>query len=405
MQLTGGFVNEAREVAREIVVELRSRCGRYPAQKDTDGKMGWAGVIFDTNAPQDDLHYLMMWSGRTEPPEWMSRMDRELMYKPAGIDVFWQPPALIPVKDRAGNVERFEDNPAAENVKHLRGGMAYYRAQLAGQTVAWALNMLSCETRAAQATRPVHPTFRRALHVASKPLEWTPGRPALFGMDFALNPALVLAQEVDGQLRYLREWIGQNEPVEQFLGRVIPEINAYYPEALAGRPPYRGWGDPSGSARTGADSNTAFRQSRVSGLSLVPTHTNDPDERQAALDRRLDRLTGGDVAVAFCPRGCPTLIAGYEGMFRYRRLKVSGTIDQFTDEVEKNLHSHVCEAGEYLVLGLDRSGTATERERRMAARAPQPNGAVRIDPLAMARAARRGGSVGAVRPGLRSMIE
>lgn len=401
MELTGGFVNEAREVPREILTALRSRCGRYPSLRDTDGQMGWAGVLFDTNAPEDELHYLMMWSGRTEPPDWMSAMDRRLMFKPEGITIMWQPPALVPVKDKAGNVLEFEDNPKAENVSHLRGGMAYYRAQLAGQTTAWVLNMICCEARAAAATRPVHPTFRRALHVAGRPLEWVAGRPALFGMDFARNPALVLAQEVDGQLRYLREWIGQNESVEQFLARVIPEINAFYPGALGGKPAYRGWGDPSGSARTGADDNTAFRQSRASGLVLVPAPTNDPDERQAALDRRLDRLVSGDASVVFCPRGCPTMIAGYEAMYRFRRLKVSGTIDQFTEEVEKNLYSHVCEAGEYLVLGLDRAGTQSDRERRAAARSPQPNGAVRIDPLALARAARRGGG----RASMRSMLE
>jgi hypothetical protein len=387
LELTGGFVNEAREVAREIVVELRSRCGRWPAKGDTMGVTGWAGVIFDTNMPPDEHHYLMYWSGRTEPPDWMDTQTRRQMFKPENISVFFQPPAMIAQRDGEGNVRDFALNPAAENLDNLREG--YYEAQLSGQTTAWVLNMLGCEARAAGATRPVHPTFRRAVHVAPGPLEWDEnGGHALFGMDFARNPALLLAQDVGGQLRYLREWVGSNVSVEQFLAETIPQINAWYPAAL-GR--MRGWGDPSGTARTGADDMTPFIMARRKGLPLVPAWTNDPDERQASLDRRLDRSASGRPSVVFCPRGCPTTITGLEGGYRFRRLKVTGTFDQFTDEIDKsNPYSHPCEAAQYITLNLDRGATASEGQRRAEAGRAQPNGAVRVDPLALARMARRG---------------
>lgn len=379
LELTGGWVNEGREVPREIVVELRSRCGRFPAKRDMAGAVGWAGVLVDSNAPQDPFHYLCLWGGETEPPDWMDTVTRRLMHRPAGIEVFRQPPALVPVRDAAGTVLGFDAGAEAENLANLRGGINYYQAQLAGQTVQWVLNMCCMETRASGSSRPVHPTFRRALHVAKEPLAWEDAEPwGLFAMDFARNPALVLAQEVDGQLRFLREWVGRNVSVEQFLADALPQVNKLYPKALD---KVRGWGDPSGSARTGADDNTAFRQARLSGLAMIPVWTNDPDERQAALDRRLDRVIEGAPAVLFCPRGCPSLIQGLEGAFRFRRLRVTGTTDQFTEEVEKNDYSHVCEAAQYLAVGLDRGSKRDVAGMRAAGAAEQPNGGVKFDPL------------------------
>lgn len=383
MEVTGAWVNEAREVPREILIGLRRRCGRYPSLR-SGAKPGWAGVLFDTNAPEDDLHYLALWAGWTEPPDWMDPMTRQLMTLPEGVTIFVQPPGLFPVRDERGRVSRFNDNPAAENLRNLRPG--YYRSQLSGSTVDEVLNLICVEVRKSAASRPVHPQFHRETHVAPRPIAWDPAaRSALIGMDFARNPATVLAQEVGGQLRFIREWVGQNISVEMFTrNHVVPVLNAEYPgwaEHL------RGWGDPSGGNRTGGDDSTAFTHARKEGLPLVKAWTNDPDERRAALERRLTRMVDGAPAAIFCPKGCPTLISGLAGGFRYRRIQVEGTVDRFAEEVEKNIYSHVCEAAEYLALGLDRRGTKSEAEKRKAAAAGPgtPNGRTRVDPLAMAR--------------------
>lgn len=376
--LTGVWINEAREVPREVVIALRSRCGRYPALKDLadPDNPGWAGVIMDTNAPEDELHYLCMWAGWTTPPDWMSQHDAALMSKPATVTIFQQPPGLLVDRDSKGAITGFRANPKAENVKNLRRG--YYQAQLDGNTTSWILNMCCGEVRKSQDQRLVYPSFRRDVHVA--PVKYDPRLPTLLlGGDFARNPAYVVAQESEGQLRVLREFIGVNVDVASFTATTVrPQLNQLYPDAKV-----RGWGDPSGGNRTGGDNSTAFTHAREGGLPLVPTYTNDPDERQRAVTRRLERMVSGAPAIVIDP-ACTTLIGGFAGGYYFERKKVEGTVDEYKDEPRKNLFSHVHDALQYLCLGLDRGSRQTPQEMQKAAKrgGPLPNGRVRFDLLA-----------------------
>ncbi len=390
MELTGVWFNEGREIPRELVIAGRSRCGRYPSKRSgADINAAWAGVLIDTNAPEDELHYLSMWAGWCEPPEWMDGFTRRLMRKPPSVTIFEQPPGLFADLDEKGDVLGFRPNPEAENLSNLRRG--YYMAQLDGNTTDWLLNMCAVQMRKGTPTRPIHKDFKRGLHVAKAPIPWAEGGGmALMGGDFARNPAFVLAQHVDGQLRFLREWVGTNVSVQQFVrNTVLPELRAEYPQVDPTK--LRGWGDPSGSSRTGSDETTAYSHMRAEGLVMTPCWTQDPDERQAAIDLRLTRLVNGAPALMVSPT-CTTLIGGLSGGYQLRRLKVEGTVDQFTEEPVKNIYSHICEAAQYLAAGLDRGNRASPHEQRMAARgaAAAPNGRVRIDPFALARAARRG---------------
>lgn len=384
--LTGVWVNEAREVMREVVIALRSRCGRYPSLKDLaePERPGWAGVFMDTNAPEDELHYLCMWAGWTEPPEWMDAATRALMTKPSEVRLFIQPPGMLVERDSKGGVKGFRLNPRAENLKNLRPG--YYQAQLAGNVAAWVLNMVCCEVRKATDQRLVFPAYRREVHVAAEKLDWNPKLPLLIGMDFARNPAVILAQQDESILRLLREWIGINIDVAAFVREtVVPEMNQLFP----GWEKMQGWGDPAGTARTGGDAKTAFQHAREGGLVLVPAWTNDPDERQRAVTRRLERMVQGSPAILISPV-CTTLIGGFNGGYVFERLKVEGTLDQYRDAPRKNLFSHIQDALQALVLGVDRGNRQTEQQQRAAARAAgaMPNGRVKIDPLALARQSR-----------------
>lgn len=376
--LTGCWINEAREIMREAVIQLRSRCGRFPALKDLADptKPGWAGVLMDTNAPEDELHYLCMWAGWTTPPEWMDNTTRALMTKPAEVHIFQQPPGLLPQRDAKGDIAGFKVNPRAENIKHLRPG--YYMAQLPGNTSSWILNMCCSEVRRAADQRLVYPDYRREVHVAASKLEYDPRfGDLLVGMDFARNPAAVFAQSADGQLRILREFVGINVDVAAFVAATImPQVNQLWPNVKI-----RGWGDPSGNSRTGGDDSTAFTHAREGGLALVPAWTNDPNERQRAVTRRLTRMVGGAAGVVIDP-SCTTLIGGFNGGYRFQRIKVEGTLDEYKDEPMKNLFSHIHDAAQYLMTGLDRGSGRTTAQQKQAAReaGPLPNGRVRRQP-------------------------
>jgi hypothetical protein len=67
----------------------------------------------------------------------------------------------------------------------------------------------------------------------------------------------------------------------------------------------------------------------------------------AVLMRRSQRRPAA-VALLVDPR-CVTYITGMSGGYFMRRLRVSG--ERYADEPEKNQYSHICEAGENMLLG------------------------------------------------------
>src|SRR5258706_6571001 len=52
LELTGAWINEAREVPGEVLSHLQGRVGRYPPA--ADGGASWSGIIMDTNPPDTD---------------------------------------------------------------------------------------------------------------------------------------------------------------------------------------------------------------------------------------------------------------------------------------------------------------------------------------------------------------
>ena len=64
LELTGVFINEAGEIAKEHVDMATQRVRRYPPMKR--GGPTWTGVVMDTNPPDSDSWYYDM---ETNPPE------------------------------------------------------------------------------------------------------------------------------------------------------------------------------------------------------------------------------------------------------------------------------------------------------------------------------------------------
>ncbi len=116
LELTGGWLNEAREMPFGIIGPLRDAIGRYPAAKD--GGCTWSGLMMDTNSMDSD-HW------------WYAISERDTaLLEAMGIDegafgdswAFWdQPGGMIEVSDGV-----FRPNPHAENVDNLNEGVDYY---------------------------------------------------------------------------------------------------------------------------------------------------------------------------------------------------------------------------------------------------------------------------------------
>ncbi len=105
LELTGVWVNEAREIPKSIVDACTMRVGRFPSMRD--GGPSWYGVIMDTNAP-DEVHWWGIMAGEVPVPEYLTSDERLLMVKPDDWSFFKQPGAMFEKKDEQGNLIGYE---------------------------------------------------------------------------------------------------------------------------------------------------------------------------------------------------------------------------------------------------------------------------------------------------------
>lgn len=339
LELTGAWVNEARELPLTLVETLGDRVERFPA--DREGGCTWAGVILDTNPPDTD--------------HWWHHLAEET--RPAGWAFFHQPGGLIE------SPEGFVPNPQAENLANLPRN--FYLRRMAGKNPRHVRVYYCGRYGFAQDGLPVYPEFDEAKHVSPRELDPAPGLPLFVGLDFGLTPAAALAQRLpDGRWQFLDELVSQDMGMLRFAALLHERLSSRY-----GHLPWELWGDPAGMARAQTDERTPYDILRASGLPARPTTTNDPLLRREAMAAALARDIDGQPGLLLSPR-CRTLIKGMAGAWRYRRLLVSGEA-RYTDAPEKNRFSHVCEAAQYLLVGagegrrlLTPAGPAAPRQAR-----------------------------------------
>lgn len=337
LELTGLFINEAREVPKAIVDGATMRVGRYPSERE--GGPSWSGVIMDTNSPDED-HWWAIMSGEKPPPEFMSADEIAQLVKPKDWEFFKQPGAMQPIKGERGKILGWEINPARENQKGIKTD--YYERMIAGKTTGWISVYVGNEYGTLTDGKPVYPDFDRALHVSPVSLLPVGGVPLTVGMDFGLTPSAIFCQKVRGQWRILREIVTTDMGAKRF-GRLVKE------EAVKLGGTFNYWGDPTGDNRVGTDEDTVFRVLRESGIMVRGTHTNDPAWRIDAVEAPLLRLVDKQVGLLVDP-GCKNIIAGFEGGYHYKRMQVTGA-ERFEDLPNKNRFSHPHDALQYAMLG------------------------------------------------------
>ncbi len=324
-EYTGAWINEARELPKPVVDVVGDRVGQYPAKKD--GGCAWAGVMMDTNPPDTD-HW------------WYLIFEEE---KPEGWALFRQPGALQEVKGE------FIPNPAAENIEHLNEGMDYYLKRVGGKDKNYARVYYCGEYGFVMEGKPVHPLFKQHLHVSSSRLVANPKSAMGYGADFGLTPAGVFGQVMPtGQVRIYSEVVTQDMGAERFGFEMNRAISGTY----AGCNVAMGWGDPSGDKRSEIrETENVFKILRGQDLDIYPAPSNDPILRQEALNHLLGRLDmAGEPAILIDP-SCKYLIKGLAGGYRYKRINVAG-LERYDDKPDKNIYSHVCEALHYFLLGV-----------------------------------------------------
>ncbi|NCC52445.1 MAG: TerL [Spartobacteria bacterium] len=380
LELTGAWVNEAREISKTIIDAVTSRVGRFPAAKD--GGPTWSGVIMDTNPPDDD-HW---WYKFAEEAAWRDQtsevdtLDFETIENLVDADTFrliiqaveklkenrinltWdffrQPGALIKL---SGN--RYVPNPAAENVRNQPLGYYYWLRMLAGKDPEWIKVYILGDYGNLFDGKPVYEgVFNDRLHVSRAPLVIYPGLSLYGGWDYGLTPAFVLAQQsIRGQLRVLREYNCGRGGIRQFIqNTIVPALNAEFTNFKL-----KAFADPAGAAANQVDMVTCIQECNRLGIPTVAAPTNDFIPRRDAVINFMTRLVDGEPAYILDP-SCVMLRKGFKGGYFFERVQVPGE-ERYKEVACKNQYSHGQDANQYLCLGLD----PAYRRKRVTARAPR----------------------------------
>lgn len=347
LEITGAWVNEAREMPKVIIDGLTGRVGRFP--KKMDGGCTWSGIIMDTNAPDTDHWWYVLAERDTSTEigrqiiESMQQAEEELraegLLKPGQqlFEFFRQPGGK---------------SPAAENKQNLKAG--YYTFSSAGKSEDWIRVYVDAEYGFVRDGKPVYPEFRDSMHV--RPAPFIPGLPVWIGIDFGLTPAAVFGQrKVTGAWRWFDELVSEDMGARRFGEQLNAKLRRDYPSAEIGGIT----GDPAGDARAQTDETTPFQVLAGVGVHARPAPSNDFTLRREAVALPLSRLIDGEPGLIVDPR-CTILRKAMAGGYAYRRVQITGA-ERYQDKPDKNRFSHVAEAGQYLMLGAGEGRAVTRR--------------------------------------------
>jgi hypothetical protein len=349
-ELTGAWLNEAREIPRAILDMIQLRVGRFPSYGDDAFAAVRRLIDPDTGAfpadmtPEDIVRAGGYWSGvimDTNPPDqdhWWYRVFEE--ERPEGWRLFRQPSGR---------------GPMAENLENLKPG--YYQ-QTAGKTQEWIKVYFDGEYGYVQDGRPVYPEYTDSFHCTdfASPL---PGVLIRVGLDFGLTPAAVLTQQdAAGRWRVIDELVADNMGITRFGELLAAKMQSEYADYE-----FRVYGDPAGDQRAQTDERTPFMILNAQGIIASPARTNDFTLRREAVAQPLMKYVDGRPALAIHPK-CTALRRGMAGRYCYKRVQIVGD-ERYHDKPDKGAYSHVCEALQYVML---ESGSnpllSTEQQQR-----------------------------------------
>ena len=316
LELTFTWFNECKDIHPEIVDAMSKRIGRFPSKKD--GGPTWHGMWGDTNPPTMDTWWFYQME-HLDPKDGVSENDN-------GWDVFKQP------SGRSTDAENIENLP--EN---------YYDTQ--GRSDEYIRTFIDGEYGLSLSGQPIYKYFRPDYHMGKETLRPIVNgvRPIVIGMDLGLTPAAVIGQQDPrGRVLILGEAVSFDMGIQRFTRTILkPLIIEHWSGA-----PIIVVTDPAGIQRAQTDERSAVDIIKAEGLKVFPAKTNNVSARISAVDDFLMRQVDGDSAFLVDP-SCTNLKAAMMGGYRYH--PKNGTI-------EKNKHSHVAEALQYLMMHINTVG-------------------------------------------------
>ena len=322
LQASFGILDEFREINSEIFDALQGRLGRYPSKLDNE-----VGCVND--AGQNNSH---LW-GMTNPPDMDTFWEQYLSNPPANAATFFQPSGL---------------SPEADWVRYLPDG--YYENLAEGKSEDWVDVYINAKFGKSLSGQPVFRAFNVDTHVAKealRPLRFE-NNTILIGMDFGLSVAAAVGQlNPQGRLVVFDSLTSDGMGVLRFLREKLkPLLATKYPGQNV-----MIIGDPAGVQRAQTDEKSCFDIIRAEGLRAVPARTNSVVARIAAVDSLLTSTVDGKPKILIDP-AANEVVRALRGGYRYK-VKKNGETE---DSPEKNSHSHIADALQYLCLHVDTSG-------------------------------------------------
>ncbi len=329
LDLTGGWLSELRELPAQILLDVLSRCGRYPSMMN--GGPSWYGVIGETNS-------------FTEDSEWNEILEnKNLMGKPLPSTWgYWVQPGAR--------------DPGAENRENLVPG--YYEDLIESNSTDWVEQYIDNQIRPSLSGEAVfRNSFKRSWHVAAMQLLPIPGTLVVIGMDFGRNPSAIITQiDPRGRLVVLDECYGEAMGVEQF---VTTKLRPLLSQPKYARLPVGVVGDPSGVARSQIGEESVFGALKRLGFASQPAQTNNIDPRIRAVEKWMLQARDGGPALLISPH-CTSLILALQSRYRFARKK-DGELHPIPEK--NHPHSDLADAFQYAVLG--HSGSVLSRLNRV----------------------------------------
>lgn len=309
LELTGAWVNEAREVPWAIIEALQGRVGRFPAQRD--GGPTWHGILMDTNPPDVDSKWFKFFETQKHPETFA-----KLFKQPSGL------------------------SEQAENLPNLPGGRQYYERLAIGKDPEWIKVYVHGEYGFVIDGKAVYPEYHDQSHC--RPVQPDPRLPVYRGWDFGLTPSCILAQlNALGQLIVFDELVSEEMGIDRFGDEVVLHCNTKWPELTE----YHDYGDPAGEKRAETDEKTCFQVLASKGI-YVESGLQTLAIRIESVRKPLRTFAlKGEPGMLMDPR-CKTLRKGFQGGYQYRRMQTSS--ERYTATPDKNMYSHIHDALQYV---------------------------------------------------------
>ncbi len=197
--------------------------------------------------------------------------------------------------------------------------------------------------------KPVYSDFKSSLHVKTGKPPVEPNVPIILCVDFGLTPAMLLIQPIGRRLRILKEFIETDGSIEKLGTVVMNYLRLNFQSWVAAEDLMYTFIDPAGFQRVQTDARTCADILRKLGFRNIRPGPVGWEERRKSVEDYLVKSYGEGPGLEIYEDGCPILIEGFNGGYRYPEKALE--VEPEKIRPIKNKYSHPHDALQYGCVG------------------------------------------------------